>query len=290
MMWICRLGVKVTKAMEYQKKVSVIMGVYNQWNREYLEKAVDSILSQTLTDFEFLIYDDGSAPEVANNIEEIAKKDDRIVLIHGNDNNGLAFALNVCIDRAKGEYIARMDADDISFPKRLEKQVNFLDTHTEYWWCGSWAEVFNDSGAIGIRKMPHKPQRKDYLKYSPYIHPSVMYRAELFGENVEYKVSQETLKCEDYEIFMRLEQLGYHGCNIPEILIGYREDKASFKKRKFKYRLNEAKIRWHNFKKMHMLLPFGWIQAARPLIGGLIPSGILAYIKKNEIRNKKTGR
>lgn len=273
--------------MGYQKKVSVIMGVYNQWNREALEDAVNSILSQTLTDFEFLIYDDGSAPQVAKNIAEIAQSDERIVLISGDGNNGLAFALNTCIDRASGEYIARMDADDISLPQRLEKQVEFMDSHPEYWWCGCWAEVFNDDGVCGIRQMPQKPESEDYLKYSPYIHPTVMYRAKLFGSSEKYNVSEETLKCEDYEIFMRLEQLGYCGYNIPEVLFRYREDKSSFKKRKFKYRVNEAKIRWRNFRAMHLLFPFGWAYVVRPVVGGLVPSGILAYIKKNEIRNKK---
>ena len=79
---------------EFEKQVSVIMGVYNQWNREALQKAVKSILNQTLTDFEFIIYDDGSDPEVAGYIRELEKLDERIVLIGKEENHGLAFSLN----------------------------------------------------------------------------------------------------------------------------------------------------------------------------------------------------
>ena len=81
---------------EFEKQVSVIMGVYNQWNREELQKAVKSILNQTLTDFEFIIYDDGSDPEVAGYIRELEKLDERIVLIGKEENHGLAFSLNMC--------------------------------------------------------------------------------------------------------------------------------------------------------------------------------------------------
>lgn len=86
---------------EFEKQVSVIMGVYNQWNREALQKAVKSILNQTLTDFEFIIYDDGSDPEVAGYIRELEKLDERIVLIGKEENHGLAFSLNMCIGSCK---------------------------------------------------------------------------------------------------------------------------------------------------------------------------------------------
>lgn len=273
--------------MKYGKKVSVIMGVYNQWNKDVLKAAVDSILSQTFKDFEFIIYDDGSDEAVGNHLAEIAKTDDRIVLIRAKDNNGLAFSLNVCIDKACGEYIARMDSDDISLPDRLQRQVEFLDKNKKFWWCGCYAELFDDNGVWGVRKMPQEPQDEDYLRYSPYIHPTVMYRASVFEEAKEkYNVSAETLRCEDYEIFMRLRQLGYCGCNIPEILFQYREDNEAFKRRKFKYRINEAKIRYRNFKTMHMLWPKGWIYVIRPIVGGLVPSRMLAFIKRREFKKR----
>ena len=181
---------------EFEKQVSVIMGVYNQWNREALQKAVKSILNQTLTDFEFIIYDDGSDPEAAGYIRELEKLDERIVLIGKEENHGLAFSLNMCIGAAKGKYIARMDADDIALPERLQEQ------HKEYAWCGCNTRLFDENGVWGERKMPELPSDKDYLPFSPFIHPTVMYRRKLFEKNEGYHVSPETLRCEDYEIFM----------------------------------------------------------------------------------------
>ena len=139
---------------EFEKQVSVIMGVYNQWNREALQKAVKSILNQTLTDFEFIIYDDGSDPEVAGYIRELEKLDERIVLIGKEENHGLAFSLNMCIGAAKGKYIARMDADDIALPERLQVQYDFMEQHKEYAWCGCNTRLFDENGIWGERKMP----------------------------------------------------------------------------------------------------------------------------------------
>lgn len=165
---------------EFEKQVSVIMGVYNQWNREALQKAVKSILNQTLTDFEFIIYDDGSDPEVAGYIRELEKLDERIVLIGKEENHGLAFSLNMCIGAAKGKYIARMDADDIALPERLQVQYDFMEQHKEYAWCGCNTRLFDENGVWGERKMPELPSDKDYLPFSPFIHPTVMYRRKLF--------------------------------------------------------------------------------------------------------------
>ena len=148
---------------EFEKQVSVIMGVYNQWNREALQKAVKSILNQTLTDFEFIIYDDGSDPEVAGYIRELEKLDERIVLIGKEENHGLAFSLNMCIGAARGKYIARMDADDIALPERLQVQYDFMEQHKEYSWCGCNTRLSDENGVWGERKMPELPSDKDYL-------------------------------------------------------------------------------------------------------------------------------
>ena len=152
---------------EFEKQVSVIMGVYNQWNREALQKAVKSILNQTLTDFEFIIYDDGSDPEVAGYIRELEKLDERIVLIGKEENHGLAFSLNMCIGVAKGKYIARMDADDIALPERLQVQYDFMEQHKEYAWCGCNTRLFDENGVWGERKMPELRPIKTICRFLP---------------------------------------------------------------------------------------------------------------------------
>lgn len=260
------------------------MGVYNQWDKQILLDAVNSILNQTLQDFEFIIYDDGSDERVAEYLKHISAMDERIVLIGKAKNHGLAFSLNECIRIAKGEYIARMDADDISLPERLQQQVIFLESHPEYMWCGTNTYLFHKDGVWGERKMPEIPKNEDYLKFSPYIHPTVMYRSKIFALMEGYNESDQTLRCEDYEIFMRLHQAGFRGYNIQEILFQYREDQTSYEKRSMAFRINESKLRYRNFKKMHMLWPFGWIYVIRPIVGGLIPNGLLRWLKEKEVK------
>lgn len=268
--------------------ISVIMGVYNQWNEEILRKAVGSILNQTFTDFEFIIWDDGSHPCVAKTIQSLSALDKRIKIAGKDENHGLAYSLNACIGMAQGRYIARMDADDVSLPERLEMQYAFLESHPEYAWCGCNTNLFDQNGVWGIRRMPQIPVLHDYLKFSPYVHPTVMFRAKLFDANEGYLESEETLRCEDYEIFMRLMERGLKGYNLPEILFCYREDQASYQRRKFCFRVNEAKLRYRNFKKMGILFPAGWLYALRPIAGGLLPSKLISYLKRSEgIRVKR---
>lgn len=267
-----------------QPLISVIMGVYNQWDRESLQQAVHSIMEQTFTEWEFIIYDDGSRPEAAAYIQELKSLDSRILLIGREENHGLAFSLNACIDRARGKYIARMDADDIADLERLQVQYSFMEHHPEYAWCGCNTRLFDKNGVWGFRRMPEQPEYRDYLKYSPYVHPTVMYRREIFEQDGGYRAEEETLRCEDYEIFMRLRRHGFKGYNIQQFLFSYREDKDSFRKRKMKYRINEAKIRYRNFRAMKILFPIGWLYVIRPVAAGLLPADTIAWIKRTEAK------
>ena len=263
-------------------KVSVIMGVYNPPGREILRQAVESILTQSLTELEFIIYDDGSDEEKAEYIRELRELDKRIVLAGKKENHGLAFSLNTCLQMAKGKYVARMDADDVSKKDRLEKQFNFMENNPQYSWCGCNTELFDENGIWGERKMPEIPEKADYLRYSPYVHPTVMYRKDVLLMNRGYDDGEETLRCEDYEIFMRLRQKGYHGYNLQENLFCYRENENSYQKRTMHFRVNESKVRYRNFKKMGILWPRGWIYVLRPVMGGLLPPRMIAYLKRLE--------
>lgn len=263
-------------------EISVIMGVYNQFDKEVLLAAVNSILNQSFSDFEFIIYDDGSYPEAAVLLKQVEKMDSRITLIGQKENHGLAFSLNACIHRARGKYIARMDADDISYPDRLQKQKDFLDQNDEFSWVGCNIEIFDTTGIWGRRQMPEIPQKSDYLRYSPYAHPTVMYRAEIFNSEQNYAVSKETLRCEDYEIFMRLSKAGLKGANLQEYLFCYREDMESYGKRTIQNRMNEARCRYRNFKSLGILFPRGWIYILRPVAACLAPNRLLAWIKRRE--------
>ncbi|WP_155834124.1 glycosyltransferase [Butyrivibrio sp. VCD2006] len=260
-------------------EISVIMGVYNERTRDDLDHAVNSILGQTFKNFEFIIYDDGSDWEVSEKIKALHRKDKRIVPIGSEENHGLAFSLNECLKRTRGRYIARMDVDDISLPKRLDKQYKFLEEHKEYDWCGTNAKVFDSAGIWGQTTRPEIPTAKDYLRYSPYIHPTVMYRREILMESGGYAAREETLRCEDYEIFMRLFRQGGKGYNIQEDLFLYHVERESYHVRSFKFRLYEARIRYQNFKEMGLLFPFGWVHCLRPFISLFVPVKVVEFVK-----------
>ena len=154
------------------------MGVYNPDERQ-LKEAVRSICAQTVKDWEMILYDDGSDREHAEIIRRVSHVDKRIRWIRNNQNHGLAYALNEGLRLAEGMYIARMDDDDIALPDRFEKQCRFLEEHPEFQWTGTNAELFDDAGVWGKEKMPGIPKKEDFLKYSPYIHPSVMFCRDL---------------------------------------------------------------------------------------------------------------
>lgn len=263
------------------------MGVYNQYDEQALKAAVSSVLDQTCDDLEFIIWDDGSEKKAGALLKQLPSLDDRIILAGREENRGLAFSLNECIKIARGKYIARMDADDISLNTRLEKQIAFLEAHPEYGWCGTSAELFDEEGTWGVRVMPEVPSVKDFYKYSPFIHPSVVFRAGIFFDDNGYPEDDETLRCEDYEIFMKLMGRGIKGYNLPEILFRYREDRASYEKRNVRTRFREAKIRYRNFRDMKQLFPLGWIYVLRPVVACLLPSPAVRFIKRSEGRKAK---
>lgn len=261
-------------------KISVIMGIYNQWNKEYLEQAIMSVLRQSFWDFEFLIYNDGSDSSICEQLERYRQLDNRIVLLHGKENCGLAYSLNTCIHAAKGKYLARMDDDDISAPERFAVQYAYLESHPEIAYVGCNAKLIDDEGVWGARSMPEFPQKQSFLRYSPFIHPTVMLRKSIFKEQEAYRFSAETWRCEDYELFMRLAKLGYQGANIQQELFYYRENSDSYKKRKLCYRLDEMKLRYRNFREMGLLTPFNLLYVVRPLAAAVVPSRLIYAAKR----------
>lgn len=145
--------------------VSVIMGIYNC--ESTLSDAIDSIISQTFTDWELIMCDDGST----DNTYEIAKKYSvryrNIKLIKNNKNSGLAYSLNQCLKHVNGKYVARMDADDFCLPERFEKQVKFLDGNLEYQVVGSSVQLFDGINDLNIRQLKEIPEKKDLINGSP---------------------------------------------------------------------------------------------------------------------------
>ncbi len=266
-------------------KVSVIMGVYNCKRLDLLDKSIRSIIDQTYKDWEFIICNDGSTDgitiEFLNNYEII---DDRIRVLSYNRNRGLAFALNKCLEEAKGEYIARQDDDDVSKTERLQKLVAFADEHPEYSVIGSIADVIDDNGIWGVYSLVEMPITKSFYWNSPFAHPTVLMRREALQSVGGYRISKETNRHEDYDLFMRMYAAGFKGYNIQERLYEYRIVNDEKKYRPMKDRVNEAIVRFKGFKNLGILRG-GVLYVIKPIIIGLIPQRLFRKIKQKQYRN-----
>lgn len=268
-------------------KVSVIMGVYNPKEERRFFAAVDSVIHQSFPDWELILYDDGSGQPYAEWIRRAGERDGRIRWIRGEDNRGLGYGLNVCIRHAAGDYIARMDDDDVSRPDRLERQIDFLEGHPQYQWVGSNAELVDDLGAWGFLTMPEIPQAKDFLFHSPYIHPSVVFRKEALFQNGGYRSARDTLQCEDYELFMRLHQNGGRGYNLQLPLLRYWEDRESYQKRTYRRRIREMRVRYQGFQALGVLSGRTVPYVLKPLLVGVVPSSLQHSLKKSAQRRRQ---
>jgi len=205
--------------------ISVVMSVYN--GEKYLREAIDSILNQTFTNFEFIIVNDGSTDKSLEIIKSYA--DSRIVIID-QENTGLAKALNNGINIAKGKYIARMDADDISELNRLEVQFDYLEKNEDIGILGTWIELIDEKdNVIGNKKEPVNPEdiHNIILTYGCFNHGTVMFRKSLFRKAGGYSnVFPENSPTEDFALWNRMLRIT-SGANIPHYLYKLRIHSSS---------------------------------------------------------------
>lgn len=265
--------------------ISVLMGVCQE-RREDVCAAIDSVLRQSVRDFELIICDDGSGTEYYAWLQRYCSKDSRIYLIGNEKNRGLAYTLNRCLHHARGRYVARMDADDISMPTRLEKQYLFLEKHREYALVGCNACMVDENGIWGVRKMEEVPQKKSFLYTSAFIHPSIMIRTDVLRRLGGYMQKSEVLRVEDYELFMRMYAKGYQGYNLQENLLLYKEDRQSYRKRKYDFRMNECRVRYQGFLSLG-ILKGNFRYVIKPLLVGLIPGYMMRKYRRKKYRVSK---
>ncbi|TAF63060.1 MAG: glycosyltransferase family 2 protein [Cytophagales bacterium] len=210
--------------------ISVIMPVFNA--ESYLKEAIESILNQTFSDFEFLIFNDGSKDKSAEIVQSYAQKDSRIIFYNYQENTGYLKHLNEGIELAKGKYIARMDADDISLPQRFQEQVDFMEKNQEIGICGTWFEVFDNNTRKTIQVTKHNADdfgiKISLLYYCSLGHPTILAKASLLKNN---PYDQYFYPAEDYELWSRLVPITkFH--NIPKVLLLYRWHDTNISKEK----------------------------------------------------------
>ncbi len=196
---------------------TVLMPVYDA--EKYVSSAIKSILNQTLSDFELLIIDDGSKDRSAEIIHSFSDK--RIRYIKNEQNLKIIRTLNLGLKAAKGLYIARMDADDISFPQRLQRQAEFFKEHSRTDVLGSYAIKINGAGINGalIKRPLGKRVAETIWLPTPLLHPTVTMKSTSVRD---FQYDETALHCEDYDLWIRLQQSGLVLDNYPAPLLYYR--------------------------------------------------------------------
>lgn len=263
-------------------KITVIMGAYNC--ADTLSQALESIFAQTYKDWDIVICDDGSSDgtkELARKYSE--KYPDKIKLLENTENIGLNRTLNKCLHYVTGEYIARMDADDISLPERLEKEVSFLDSHPEYAIVSSPMIYFDENGDWGHGAMQERPIAIDFINGTPFCHAPSMYRTEAMKKVGGYSTDKRTIRAEDYDLWFRMYANGFIGYNLQQPYYKMRDDNNAYHRRKFKYCLNEAYVRFKGFKMLKLPVTV-YPKVLRPIIVGLLPKKL--YLKLHHAKKR----
>ena len=232
-------------------KISILMAVYNA--EDYLRQAIDSVLAQTYTNWQFIICNDCSTDGTQVILDEYKKiYPDKFVLIRNEKNSRLAFSLNHCLEYADGEFSARMDGDDYIAPDKFEKQINYLRTHTELQLCGTLMQTFdgNDLGrVIAYKEFPDKTD----LRHGPvFAHATIMMYTEVYKALGGYTVCARTARSQDYDLWFKFFAAGYKGGMLQEPLYYVREDANAYLRRKAKLYLWAVVTRWKGFNSVKM--------------------------------------
>ena len=225
--------------------VSVVMTAYNA--ADFVVESVHSIQAQSYHNWELIIVNDGSTDRTSDLIKDLAKHDRRIHLIDLQKNVGASRASNLGLAKAKGKFIARIDADDISISDRLDKQIEFLLSHPDVIVVGGQCELIDRDGkSIGLKAFPtdHQKIYERLYQYNPIQHPSMMINTKLLGkQKITYHT--EVLLAHDLEILFKLAQYGKMA-NLPDVVLKYRihNDSLSLRhpKATFKHTLKVRQI------------------------------------------------
>lgn len=205
-----------TKGASPEVRVSVIMPVYN--GQEFLAEAMSSVLHQSFRDFELVVVDDCSTDSTPEIVRGFA--DGRVRYLRNSTNQGLTKSLNIAWSAARGEYLARMDADDVSLPERFLRQVEFLDSHPEVAVVGCAAEFFGSFESVVRPLTSHDAIRCQMLVNCPMVHPTVMLRRAEF-DRLDLRYDPKCAKAQDYDLWSRaVHEVRF--ANLPEVLFRYR--------------------------------------------------------------------
>ncbi|SMC98033.1 glycosyltransferase [Sporomusa malonica] len=257
----------------HKVKISVIMAVYNCEDK--ISEAIESILAQTYQDWSLIICDDCSTDDTHKIVLSYQQRyPNKIIALKNKINSKLAYSLNHCLQYAEGEYIARMDGDDISLPERLEKQLEFLLTHPEYDVVSTAMIPFDENGEREPRISKEIPNKYDLLKNPCFNHATILMKKSVYDALNGYVVLPRTTRGQDYDLWFRFFAAGYTGYNMTAALYKVREGIGDLKRRTFKTRLQAAETALYGYRLLNYPLRY-YIFAFKPIIAGIIPQRLM---------------
>ena len=227
------------------------MGIYNC--APYLQEALDSLYAQTNQDFEIILCDDGSSDDTYEIALENQKRHPNIVLLKNSRNLGLNQTLNNCLAVAKGEYIARMDGDDVSMPDRFAIESHFLDEHPEFAIVSTPMIYFDENGEFGRGAIEEGEPSKDVFSYkTPFCHAPCMVRKYAYDAVGGYTVEKKLLRVEDYHLWTKMYAAGYRGYNLGLHLYAMRDDRNAIRRRTNEARWNGIYANYIAYRTLHL--------------------------------------
>lgn len=251
--------------------VSILMGVHNGENT--VAKSIESIQRQKFSNWELIIFNDGSTDCTTEVLKKFKHDDSRIVIIDGHGQSGLAMGLNKCLAVAQGKYIARMDDDDISLPERLSKQIEYLEQNSYVDAVGTSMIVFDEFGDKGVRYNEDSVTKESFLKGSPFFHPTIMIKKKVLQSLGGYRI--DVGRAEDLDLWFRFFQSGYVGTNLREPLLKYHENITDYKKRTVRSGILTSKVLIKGYKDINIPLIKRW-RVLKPILSALLPNNLMA--------------
>lgn len=265
-------------------RITVLLSVYN--GASSLSQSIQSILNQTVRDFEFVIVNDGSTDETTHILEMFASQDSRIKLIYNNTNIGLTRSLNLGFKLAQGEYIARMDADDIALRERFETQLQYLETHPDVGVVGTAYEWIDDNGqVIGKPKVLTEPKnlRHVLIKRNPIMHGSVLMRADMFKRAGTY--NEFYTKAQDYALWFKFIEFTQIA-NLRDVLM---QKRMSRKMISFSNERSQMRFGAHARLQAIQSGLYPWwtlIYVLKPFFASLLPARFVRFIRVHIFNQK----
>lgn len=271
-------------------KISVLMGISPAENSDNLNRAIQSIWSdQTVRPTQVILVKDGA---LGKELEAVISRWTNIIssamtVINNDINVGLTKSLNIGIEYATGDYIARMDSDDISMPYRFEHQVKFLESHPDIDIIGGHLQEFNSvDGNLGIRKYPL--DNDSILKYihkaCPLAHPAVLMRRRIFDNGIRYNERYRT--CQDIALWFDVLTAGYKIANLDEVLIRFRRDGDLYKRRNRQKGRYELKIYSSGIRRLYGIWTFKYAYPLARYVFRMMPEKLVKAIYGSRFRTK----